>query len=114
MKTWVKLTAIFVPLAALGGWTLVEGNAREARMTATAAGVLNEVKLVEDTESSSLDETRVSYTFHIGEQQVQGTDALPGNHAAEMKPGQPITVCYNPADPAETDVQVDPKAKCGA
>ena len=113
MKTWMKLALIFGVLGAAIAWMLIDAGKREARMTAKATAVVTEVDLQRDTESSSLDETRLRYRFDAGGRSVESADALPGDRTSEMKPGRQVTVCYNPADPAESDVELDANAACG-
>ena len=113
MKTWMKLVLIFGLLAAALAWILIDAGKRDARMTARAQAVLTEVQLYRDAESSSLDETRLRYRFAVGGRNVEAEDALPGDRTDELAPTERVTICYNPADPAETDVQLDPNAACG-
>ena len=112
MKTWMKLALIFGGIGAVVAWMLIDADRRESRMTAKAQAVLTTVDLHRDSESSSLDETRLRYRFDAGGRAVESADALPGDRTG-MKPGQTVTICYNPADPSESDVELDPGVACG-
>ena len=113
MKTWMKLLLIFGLLGGALAWILIDAAKRDARMTAKTQAVLTEVHVYRDAESSSLDETRLRYRFTVAGRNVEAEDALPGDRTDELYPRQQVTICYNPADPAETDIQVDPNAACG-
>jgi hypothetical protein len=113
MKTWMKVALVLGALAALIAWMLVDAERREGRMTEKANAVLTAVELYEDPESRSLDETRLRYRFAAAGREAEGADALPGDRRKDFRVGQPVTICFNPADPSETDVQTDPAAGCG-
>jgi hypothetical protein len=113
MKTWMKVALVLGALAVFIAWMLVDAGRREGRMTATAEAVLTAVELYEDPESRSLDETRLRYRFAAGGRELEGADALPGDRRDDFRVGEEVTICFNPADPRETDVQTDPGARCG-
>ena len=113
MKTWMKLVLIFGLLGAGIAWMLIDAGKREARMTAKAEAVLTDVQLHRDAESSSLDETRLRFRFPVAGRTVEAEDSLPGDRTGELSPTERVTICYNPADPAEADLQLDPNAACG-
>ena len=76
-----------------------------AEMTASATGTVLKSEFVRDTESSSLDETRVDYSFDAGGKPVQGTDSISGDdRTAEYPAGRTIEVCYNPKEPESSRI----------
>lgn len=83
-----------------------------AEMTAAANGVVLSSKFVEDTESSSLDETRIVYRFEANGQAFEGTDTVSGaDRTGEHPAGRGIAVCYNPKEP--TSSRVNRSGACG-
>ncbi|HYD24449.1 MAG TPA: DUF3592 domain-containing protein [Croceibacterium sp.] len=114
MKTWIKLALIFALLAAGTAWLLLDAQQREARMTAKGTALVTAVTFKPDDESSSLDETEFALRVTAGERSVETTDTLPGDRRDEFREGHTFTVCYNPADPAEADIELDPAVACGA
>jgi hypothetical protein len=71
------------------------------------------VTLDEDEESSSLDETVFELRLNAGGREVATSATLPGARTGDFRAGHIFTVCYNPDDPEEADIQLDPAAACG-
>ena len=91
-----------VILAALAAYFFYIMGER-AEMTASANGVVVSSKFVQDTESSSLDETRIRYRFEVNGQSLEGDDSISGaDRSAEYPPGRGIAVCYNPEEPTSS------------
>ena len=114
MKTWVKLVLVFGVLAAGLAWVFLEGQQEDARRTAKGTAVVTAVELEPDDESSSLDETRLDVRVPAGGTAIDTADTLPGDRTAEFSPGQTVTVCYDPNDPADLSIELDPTVTCGA
>jgi len=113
MKTWMKLALIFGLLGAGAIWLILDAQEREARMTAKGTAVVTSVEFKPDEESSSLDETEFALRIDAGGRAVDTTATLPGDRGEEFGEGHRFTVCYNPADPAEADIELDPNVACG-
>ena len=113
MNTATKLLLAFVPVVAIGAWVIVDDEQREARLTAKGTAVITAVTLIEDDESSSLDETEFALRLDAAGRAVETTDTLPGDRTAEFPAGHTFSVCYNPADPSGADIELDPAAGCG-
>ena len=110
MKPWLKVVLILVAVAIFVGGLLFYESKREAAMTAEAEATVTKVTFVKDQESSSLDETQLRYTFDVKGSRVESTDSIPGDHVEEYNLGQKIRICYNPDEPADTNISDD---KCG-
>ena len=96
LKAALIIGVILALLAAYGVYVFNE----RAEMTAAAPGVVTEADFVRDTESSSLDETRISYRFEANGTAYQGSDSISGaDRTADYPPGKAIEICYNPEDP---------------
>ena len=77
----------------------------KAAMTAAATGTVTKSEFVPDPESSSLDETRISYGFEANGAAHQGSDAISGaDRTADYPPGKSIEICYNPEEPASSRI----------
>ena len=112
MKTWVKLVLIF---ALIGGMIFLlfwMDDRRKATMTAESQAVVTGAVLHEDDESSSLDETRISYRFEIANSAFEGVSSLPGDKVSEWPAGRITRICYNPEDPAVSEIR-DNGTPCG-
>ena len=114
MKKWLTLVLIFAALGGLVTWMLVSEDQRNARMTVKGSAVLTAVKFDPDDESRSLDETDFEYSFDAGGRKIAGSDSLPGDRMGDFSVGQQVTICYNPSDPSESNVETDPAVKCGS
>lgn len=74
-----------------------------AEMTAAANGVVLTSKFVKDTESSSLDETRIRYRFEVNGQAFEGDGSISGaDRSAEYPAGRGVAICYNPKEPTSS------------
>jgi len=114
MKTWVKVLLVVAGVALLVGYIFYDAGQREARLTASATATLTAVDLHKDTESSSLDETRFRYRFETAGQAQDGNSALPGDRTGDFKPGQQVSICYDPSDPGESDIRTEADGPCGS
>lgn len=91
-------------LALLAAYFVYVSNERAA-MTASATGTVTESEFVRDPESSSLDETRISYAFEANGGAHKGSDSISGaDRTADYPPGRAIDVCYNPEDPSSSRI----------
>ncbi|MFN3388105.1 MAG: DUF3592 domain-containing protein [Allosphingosinicella sp.] len=98
-------------LALLAGYFVYISNER-AKMTAAATGAVTKSEFVPDSESSSLDETRIEYRFEAGGTAFAGQDAIPGaDRSADYPVGRTVEVCYNPDDP--TSSRLNRGGPCG-
>jgi hypothetical protein len=114
MKTWVKLVLVLGGLAALLAYVFISGEQEDARRTAKGTAVVTAVKLNEDLESRSLDETEFALRVDAGGSAVETTATLPGDRTGEFDVGDNFTVCYDPADPKDADIELDAAATCGS
>lgn len=110
MKPWLKVVLILAAVGAAIAAMIVYESGRRAKMTAEAEATVTKVTFVKDVESSSLDETQIRFTFDAKGSQVESTDSIPGDHTEEYNLGQKIRICYNPDEPAATDIS---DGKCG-
>ena len=112
MKIWVKLVLIFALIG--GGIALLfwMDDRRKATMTVEGQAVVTGAVLHEDDESSSLDETRISYRFEAGSSAFEGISSLPGDKVSEWPAGRIVRICYNPEDPAVSEIR-DSGSPCG-
>ena len=114
MKTWMKVVAVLVGVGLLLAYFIISEQRRNARLTAQAAGTITKVTFEKDDESSRIDQTVLEYEFAIAGKRLTGSDSLPGDKIADFHEGQPVTLCYDPADPSDTDVMTGADAKCGS
>lgn len=78
-------------------------KAERAEMTAAATGVVIKSEFVRDSESSSLDETRIAYSFDSNGRTVHGSDSISGaDRTDEYPPGRKVEVCFNPNEPSSS------------
>ena len=97
-------------LALLVAYFVYVSNERAA-MTAAATGSVTKSEFVPDPESSSLDETRISYAFEANGGAHQGSDSISGaDRSADYPAGKAIDICYNPEDP--TSSRIDRGSGC--
>ena len=97
-----NLKAALIVAVILGalGWYAVHLMNERAAMTAAATGTVLKAEFVRDGESSSLDETRIAYSFGAGGRQLQGSSAISGaDRTADYPAGRTIQVCYDPEEP---------------
>ena len=113
MKTWVKLVLVLGGVAALLAYVFIAGEQEDSRRTAKGTAVVTAVKLNEDLESRSLDETEFALRLDAGGTPVETTATLPGDRTEEFGVGETFTVCYNPDDPKDADIELDDAVTCG-
>ena len=105
MNKNLKAALIVGVILALLAAYFVHVMKENAAMTAAATGTVTKSEFVPDTESSSLDETRISYAFEVGGTAHQGSDAISGaDRTADYPPGKSIEICYNPEEPASSRI----------
>lgn len=86
-------------LALLAGFVWHAVNER-GKMTAAATATVLKSEFVRDSESSSLDETRVLYRFEAAGKPVQGSNSVPGpDRTTDYPAGRTVQICYNPQEP---------------
>ena len=103
-KNYMAAGIVVLILGALVWYGIFLVNER-AEMTASATGTVLEAEFVRDTESSSLDETRVDYRFDAGGKEVQGSDSISGDdRTGEYPAGRTIDICYNPKEPESSRI----------
>jgi hypothetical protein len=103
-KNIMAAAIVVVILGALVLYGVFLMNER-AEMTASASGTVLKAEFVRDTESSSLDETRIGYSFDAGGKAVQGTDSISGDdRTGEYPAGRTIEICYNPKEPQSSRI----------
>jgi hypothetical protein len=99
LKAGLIVGAVLALLAGFGWHAMSE----RAEMTAAAAGTVLKSEFVRDTESSSLDETRISYRFEVDGKPVEGADGISGaDRSGDYPAGRSIQVCYNPEEPTSS------------
>ena len=113
MKTSLKVALALAGAGAIIAWVLIDGEQREARLTAKGTAVVTAVKLDQDVESRSLDETEFALRLQAGEREITTSASLPGDRTGEFREGHTFTVCYDPDNPAEADIELNPAANCG-
>src|SRR5687767_8853747 len=113
MKTWTKLALALAGAGAVVAWVLIDAAQQDARLTAKGTAIVTAVSLEQDVESRSLDETEFALRLEVGERAVATSATLPGDRTEDFRVGHTFTVCYNPDDPAEVDIELNPAATCG-
>ena len=113
MKTWVKLVLVLGGLAALLAYVFVSGQQEDARRTTKGTAVVTAVKLHEDLESRSLDETEFALRVDAGGRTLDASATLPGDRTEEFRAGHRFTVCYDPANPQDVAIELDAAVTCG-
>jgi hypothetical protein len=113
VKPWLKVVLILAAIGVAVAAMLVYESSREAKMTAEAEATVTKVTLIKDQESSSLDSTEIRYAFDAKGAPTESMDSLPGDHVEGYTIGQKIRICYNPDEPADTNVRTGDD-KCGA
>ena len=108
-----NLRAALIVAAILGGllWFGIHVAGENAKMTAPAAGTVLKSEFVADSESSSLDETRIDYSFEVNGRSVRASDSLPGDKTADYPPGAKLKLCYDPEEPVSSRITTG--APCG-
>ncbi len=112
MKKHWKAIAVVVAVFALLAWVLISALNERASMTAAASGVVTKVEFDRDEESSSLDETDISYVFDAEGRKVEALRSLPGDKVKDYPVGRSISVCYKPGEPATSRINATGQA-CG-
>lgn len=110
-KYWKAILIVLVVLAGLA-WLIVDSVKERAAMTAAATATVTEVAFDKDEESSSLDETDISYVFVANGQQVTASTSLPGDRVKDYPVGRDVAICYDPKAPATSRINTDGGA-CG-
>ncbi|HEY8562902.1 MAG TPA: DUF3592 domain-containing protein [Pyrinomonadaceae bacterium] len=57
-------------------------------------------------------ETEIEYSYSVGGKNYEGYSEKDGDVQRDFRAGSPVVVCYNPADPEESDVFAA-GTKCG-
>jgi hypothetical protein len=110
----MKVAAILAAVGLLLTYFIVSEQRRSARLTSQATGTITKVTLDKDEESSSLDQTLLEYEFVVGGNRIASSDSLPGDKTADFRTGQAVTLCYDPAEPTETNVLTRAGERCGS
>lgn len=76
-------------------------------MTAAGTAVVTKAELDKDQESSSLDETDISYVFEAEGRTLEASSSLPGDKVADYPAGRRIGICFKPGEPATSRVNPD-------
>ena len=108
LKAALIVAAVLALLASYGAYLMNERSA----MTAAATGTVLKSEFVPDSESSSLDETRIAYSFDANGSRVEGSDSISGaDRTAAYPPGRTVQLCYDPKEPQSSRLNLgDP---CG-
>lgn len=112
VKIWQKLLLIFAMIGVVFAALFWMDERRKATMTAEASGTVTGVVLEADDESSSLDQTQVSYRFDAAGTPAEGRTGFPGDKVEEWPAGRTVRICYNPEDPAASEIR-DAGTPCG-
>lgn len=108
LKAALIVAAVLALLAAYGLYVMNE----RSEMAASATGTVLKAEFVRDTESSSLDETRIAYSFDVGGKRIDGSDSLSGaDKTGDYPAGRTIQVCYNPKEPDSS--RINQGGPCG-
>ena len=113
MKTWLKIVLVLAGVGALLAYFVISSGQRRARMTEQASATVTGIEFDQDDESSSLDETDIRYSFTVGGREIRSETSRPGDRTKDFVPGTAVKVCYNPAEPAESDIADSPQSRCG-
>jgi hypothetical protein len=100
------MLVVALVLAGLG-WLVVSSMQERAAMTAAAAGIVTRVEFDPDDESSSLDETDITYVFEAGGRRVAASTSLPGDRVKDFPAGKRVAVCYQPQEPSSSRINTD-------
>jgi hypothetical protein len=109
----MKVVLVLAAVGALVFWIAAENAERRARLTAKGTAELTQVRLDQGDDSSS-DETDLEFRFMVNGQQVRSSDSLSGDRQSDFRVGQTVTICYDPKEPAQSDVREEPNVTCGA
>src|SRR5688500_8678355 len=121
MKTYIKIiftAVVFVFAAASFGCS--------SNLTAEAPGQITSVAIDRDTKTSKKKnssgktkkktstsvETEIDYSYTVGGKSYNGYVEKDGDVKNSFQVGTPVVVCYNPANPEESDVFTS-GTKCG-
>ena len=110
-KHWKAITVVLLVLAGLG-WFAVDAVQERAAMTAAATATVTKVGFDEDEESSSLDETDISYVFEANGRRVNASASLPGDRVRDYPVGRSVPICYQPEQPTTSRINTD-GGRCG-
>lgn len=100
MNKNVKAALIVAAILGALAWYGVHVMNQRAAMTAAAMGTVTKSEFFRDSESSSNDETRVTYSFEANGKAIAGSDSISGaDRTADYPAGRGIEVCYNPEEP---------------
>lgn len=105
-KYWKAIVVVLLVLAGLA-WLVVDAMNERAAMTASATATVEKVEFDPDQESSSLDETDISYVFVANGQQVTANASLPGDRVKDFPVGRDVAICYDPKQPTTSRINTD-------
>ena len=113
MKTWVKVVLGGVAIALIVFVAMAWGEARRARLTGKAMATVTDVTLDRGGQDEN-DKTEIAYRFVVAGKRVESSDTEYSDVTDRYALGQVVTICYDPADPTDSDISEDPNAPCGA
>lgn len=90
-------------LAALVFFLVASEDKRLARLTSSTQGQVTEVIVQTDSESDDAT-TIVHYSYAVAGQALTDQSSMPDDKSEAFPEGALVTICYDPADPRETEV----------
>lgn len=103
LKRILIIGAFLGGLAALVFYLVASEEDRLARLTSTTVGQVTEVIVQTDSESDDAT-TIVRYSYAVGGQVLADQSSKPDDVSRTFPQGAHVTICYDPAEPAETEV----------
>lgn len=102
LKHGLMAGGVLAGVAAVVALLMVFENRRLERLTAEAPGQVTRVVVQTDAESDS--STIVHFAYLVGGQTLADQSSKAGDVSEDFLQGQSVVVCYDPEDPAETEV----------
>lgn len=110
LKRVLIVVAVLVGVAAFVSVVLALEDRRLKSLTAIASGQVSRVVVQIDSETGDAS-TIVHYAYRVEDQILTDQSTKSDDVSDEFLQGAPVTVCYDPAKPAETEVYT-PGATC--
>ncbi|WP_417230259.1 DUF3592 domain-containing protein [Brevundimonas sp.] len=103
LKRVLTIVGVLAGVAALIFVVVYFEDSRLAKLTATASGQVARVVVQTDTDSDDTT-TAVHFTYVVNGETLNDQSTKAGDASDVFLQGAPITVCYDPAKPTETEI----------